>query len=119
MRAVFCAPFGKDLAKIDGKLVSAMGSKQGAGLEASGMASGMDGRLGSAMGMELGAGLEASGWVLDVMNGAGTKWLLYLEVVVESWRSLWLVVLLESWWNHVAVGLKTATSTPCGRSCRG
>ena len=121
---------------MDGKPGLAMGKELGAGLEASGMegkpglalgkelgaglgASGMDGKLGLALGSELGAGLEAIVWMLDGMSGAGKECLLYLELVFESWRSLGLVVLLKSWWNHVAVGLKTATSTPCGRSCRG
>ena len=100
---------------MDGRLVSAIGLELGSALGVSGM----EGRLGLAMGKELGAGLEASGWLLDGMSGAGIKWLLYLELVFESWRSLGLVVLLESWWNHVAVGLKTAGSTPCGPSCWG
>ena len=80
---------------------------------------GMDGNRGLALGRELGAGLEAIVWMLDEMSGAGKEWLLYLELVFESWRSLGLVVLLKSWWNHVAVGIKTATSTPCEWSCRG
>ena len=118
------------------KLGLAMGMELGAALEASemagklGLAMGMElasrfkgprvaGKLGLAMGGELGAGVEDIGWMLGGMSGAGTKVLRYLELVLESWRSLGLVVLLESWWNRVAVGLKTATSTPCGRSCRG
>ena len=111
-----------------------MGMKLGAALGASAMAgklglrmelgaalgaSEMAGRLGLAMGMKLGAGVEDIVWMLGVMSGADKNWLRYLEVVFESWRSLGLEVLMESWWNHVAVGLKTATSTPCGRSCRG
>ena len=104
-----------EASEVDGKLGLAMGMKLGAALEVSEV----DGRLGFASGVEMVAGVGAIGWMLDGMSGAGTKWLLDLEVVFESWRSLGLVVLLESWWNHVAVGLKTATSTPCGRSCWG
>ena len=106
---------GMEASGMDGKLGLALGGELGAGLEASGM----DGKLVLALGRELGVGLEAIVWMLDGMSGAGKEWLLYLELVFESWRSLGLVVLLKSWWNHVAVGLKTATSTPCGRSCRG